>query len=98
MKLSDWRGQGVEYGDPSEVACRPHNWTVVMLEDRPGTTHVQEMHICADCHVRRCVAQDESGRCVLAVHHRWIHRYPDLTSEAVGGYLKRPSDKAETDA
>lgn len=88
MKLEDWRGQGVEHGDPVEVACRPHRWGVVMLEDRPPSEHVQEMAICLDCHTRRCVSANESGRCVWAVHHRWFHRYPDLSSEPVGGYLR----------
>jgi hypothetical protein len=83
----------MEWGDSREKPCRPHEWTELEVGPEPEKVGPDVLAICRTCHVRRCVSVNESGRCMLAVHHPkgTHHRYPDLMSEPVGGYLEDPS-------
>ena len=87
-----WRGAGMEWGDPREKPCRPHEWTNLRVGEVPEMVGADTLAVCEHCHVRRCTAENRSGRCLHAIHHPQgtYHRYPDLMSEPVGGKMLVP--------
>ncbi len=83
----------MEWGDPREKPCRPHEWTTLAVGPVPEKVSPDNLACCAVCHVRRCASMDPSGRCTIAVHHPQgtYHRYPNLQSEPVSGRMLDPS-------
>lgn len=92
-KAVPWRGARMEWNDPREKPCRPHEWTTLDVGPDPEQVSHDTLAVCGTCHVRRCMSTNSSGRCTLAVHHPQgtYHRYPDLMSEPVSGRMLDPS-------